>query len=159
MSIIFPTWTLSRRSPVDTGRGRGTLGTGTLFRSGTGGEGAVADGRGVAVPVEMTKVRFEELVVDALDDIPDELATAMNNVVLLVEDRNPEEPELLGLYVGIALPERDSTYGGVLPDRITIYREAVLDICDTEDDVVDEVTTTVVHEIAHHFGIDDDKLH
>ncbi|MDR7301887.1 metallopeptidase family protein [Haloactinomyces albus] len=111
------------------------------------------------MPVEMTRTRFEELVTDALDLIPEELARAMNNVVVLVEDRNPEEAALLGLYEGIALPERDSTYGGVLPDRITIYREALLDVCDSEEDVIDEVAVTVVHEIAHHFGIDDRKLH
>ncbi len=111
------------------------------------------------MPVEMTAVRFDELVASALDDVPEQLASAMSNVVVLVEDRNPDEPDLLGQYVGIALPDRDSSYGGVLPDRITIYREPLLDICDTEDDVVDEVATTVVHEIAHHFGIDDDQLH
>ena len=107
----------------------------------------------------MTRARFEELVADALDLLPAEFAAAMNNVVVLVEDRHPDDPDLLGLYEGIALTERDSTYGGVLPDRITIYREALLDMCADEDEVVDEVAVTVVHEIAHHFGIDDDKLH
>lgn len=109
--------------------------------------------------VEMTRARFEELVADALDLLPDEFARAMNNVVVLVEDRDPEEPSLLGLYEGVALTERDSTYGGMLPDRITIYREALLNVCETEDDVTDEVATTVVHEIAHHFGIEEDRLH
>jgi predicted Zn-dependent protease with MMP-like domain len=107
----------------------------------------------------MSRRRFEELVGDALDLVPDEFAAAMDNVVVLVEDRDPEQPSLLGLYHGIALTERTSTYGGVLPDRITIYREAILDICETEDDVVEEVAITVVHEIAHHFGIDDARLH
>jgi len=107
----------------------------------------------------MSRRRFEELVGDALDLVPDEFATAMDNVVVLVEDRDPEQPSLLGLYHGIALTERTSTYGGVLPDRITIYREAILDICETEEDVVEEVAITVVHEIAHHFGIDDARLH
>ncbi|OLF10426.1 metallopeptidase family protein [Actinophytocola xanthii] len=109
--------------------------------------------------VEMSRQRFEELVGDALDLIPDEFAAAMDNVVILVEDRDPEQPTLLGLYHGVALTERTSTYGGVLPDRITIYREAILDICQTEEDVVEEVAITVVHEIAHHFGIDDARLH
>jgi predicted Zn-dependent protease with MMP-like domain len=109
--------------------------------------------------VQMTRRRFEELVSDALDGVPPELAAEMDNVVVLVEDRNPDEPELLGLYQGIALTERTSSYGGVLPDRISIYREAILDICDDEDDVVHEVTVTVVHEIAHHFGIDEETLH
>jgi predicted Zn-dependent protease with MMP-like domain len=107
----------------------------------------------------MTRRRFEELVSDALDAVPAELAAEMDNVVVLVEDRNDEEPTLLGLYHGIALTERTSTYGGVLPDRISIYREAILDVCEDEDDVVHEVTVTVVHEIAHHFGIDEETLH
>ncbi|GAA2820403.1 metallopeptidase family protein [Saccharopolyspora taberi] len=111
------------------------------------------------MPVEMTRARFDELVGDALDLLPPEFASAMNNVVVLVEDRHPEEPELLGLYEGIALTERDSTYGGSLPDRITIYRDALLDMCADEEEVVDEVAVTVIHEIAHHFGIDDEKLH
>ncbi|GGP37286.1 metallopeptidase family protein [Saccharothrix coeruleofusca] len=111
------------------------------------------------MPVEMSRQRFEELVAEALDLIPPEFAAAMSNVVVLVEDRHPEEPSLLGLYTGIALTSRTSDYGGVLPDRISIYREAILDVCHDEDDVVDEVAITVVHEIAHHFGIDDDRLH
>jgi predicted Zn-dependent protease with MMP-like domain len=106
----------------------------------------------------MDPQRFEELVSDALDLIPDQLAAAMDNVVILVEDRHPDEPDLLGLYEGIALTERDSDYGGSLPDTITIYREALLDICASDDDVVEEVAVTVIHEIAHHFGIDDDRL-
>ncbi|MGW1680491.1 metallopeptidase family protein [Saccharopolyspora sp. NPDC002376] len=111
------------------------------------------------MPVEMTRARFEELVGDALDLLPAEFAAAMNNVVVLVEDENPEDPSLLGLYEGIALTERDSTYAGVMPDRITIYRDPLLDMCSDETELVDEVAITVVHEIAHHFGIDDEKLH
>jgi predicted Zn-dependent protease with MMP-like domain len=107
----------------------------------------------------MTRQRFEELVGDALDLIPAEFAAAMENVVVLVEDRDQENPTLLGLYHGVALTERTSHYGGVLPDRITIYREAILDICRDEQDVVEEVAITVVHEIAHHFGVDDARLH
>ena len=112
------------------------------------------------MPVEMTRARFEELVSDALDLVPEQFAAAMNNVVVLVEDRNEDDPTLLGLYFGIALPERDeSTYAGVLPDRISIYREPLLEMCGSEDEVVDEVAITVVHEIAHHFGVDEDTLH
>lgn len=109
--------------------------------------------------VEMSQRRFEELVGDALDLIPGEFAAAMDNVVVLVEDANPEHPSILGLYHGVALTERTSSYGGELPDRITIYRNPILSMCDDEDDVVDEVAITVVHEIAHHFGIDDGRLH
>ncbi len=107
----------------------------------------------------MTRQRFDELVADALDLIPPAFAAAMTNVVVLVEDRDRDDPALLGLYHGIALTERTSMYGGELPDRIFVYRDAILDICDDEDDVVEEVAITVVHEIAHHFGVDDDRLH
>ena len=111
------------------------------------------------VAVRMDAARFDELVSNALDLIPPDLTGALDNVVVLVADRHADDPELLGLYDGVALTERDSNYAGSLPDTITIYREALLDICDSDDDVVDEVAVTVVHEIAHHFGIDDDRLH
>ncbi|MCG7580812.1 MULTISPECIES: metallopeptidase family protein [Mycolicibacterium] len=107
----------------------------------------------------MSPQRFEELVGDALDLIPQQLAAAIDNVVILVADRNAEEPDLLGLYEGVALTERDSFYAGALPDTISIYREALLDVCDSEQQVVDEVAVTVIHEVAHHFGIDDERLH
>ena len=107
----------------------------------------------------MSSERFEELVSGALDLIPPALSRAIDNVVILVADRHPEEPELLGLYEGIALTERDSNYAGALPDTITIYAESLLEICDTEADVVEEVAITVIHEIAHYFGIDDERLH
>jgi predicted Zn-dependent protease with MMP-like domain len=106
----------------------------------------------------MTRRRFEQLVADALDTIPPELTGAMDNVVVLVADRHDSEPDLLGLYEGVALTERTSNYGGFLPDRITVYQDAILDVCDDEDAVVQEVAVTVVHEVAHHFGIDDDTL-
>ena len=109
--------------------------------------------------MDMTRRRFEELVADALDTIPPELTAAMDNVVVLVADRHDTEPDLLGIYEGVALTERSSSYGGVLPDRITIYQDAILDICEDEDDVVHEVAVTVVHEVAHHFGIDEETLH
>ena len=112
------------------------------------------------MPVEMSRERFEELVAEALDEVPAQLLGLMDNVVVLVEDDPPaNEPDLLGLYEGYALTERGWDYAGVLPDRITIYRHTTLQTCDTEEDVVDEVAVTVVHEIAHHFGIDDQRLH
>lgn len=111
------------------------------------------------MPVRMSPERFEELVGDALDLIPPGLAQAIDNVVILVADRHPEDPELLGLYDGIALTDRDTFYAGALPDTITIYRDSLLEMCDTDEDVVEEVAITVIHEIAHHFGIDDDRLH
>ena len=113
-----------------------------------------------AVPVEMSRSRVEELVGEALDEVPEELLKVMNNVVILVEDDPPPgETELLGLYEGHALTDRGWDYSGVLPDRIFIYRNPILRICDSDADVVEEVAVTVVHEIAHHFGIDDDRLH
>lgn len=108
----------------------------------------------------MSKERFEELVGDALDEVPAELLAEMRNVVILVEDLPPDGGlGLLGLYEGTDLTSRGWDYAGVLPDRITIYRLPTLAICDTEEDVIEEVAVTVVHEIAHHFGIDDARLH
>jgi predicted Zn-dependent protease with MMP-like domain len=112
------------------------------------------------MPVVMSVERFEELVSDALDTVPDGLIRLLDNVVILVADESPPgEPELLGLYEGYALTSRGSDYGGVLPDRIMIYRNPILRMCSSEADVVHEVRVTVVHEIAHHFGIDDARLH
>jgi predicted Zn-dependent protease with MMP-like domain len=111
--------------------------------------------------VKMTRAEFEEAVVDALDQIPEELARLMDNVVVLVEDDSPAgEPDLLGLYEGVALTDRGNSWGhGELPDRIFIYRNPTLAMCRSAKEVRDEVAVTVVHEIAHHFGIDDDRLH
>jgi len=109
--------------------------------------------------IAVDEERFGTLVDDALDSVPDELFRAMDNVVVLVADRHPEEPGLLGLYEGVALTERDTTYSGFLPDTITIYREALCDFCSTEAELVHEVAVTVIHEIAHHFGIDEQTLH
>jgi predicted Zn-dependent protease with MMP-like domain len=110
--------------------------------------------------VDVSPERFAELVEAAFDAIPAELTAQLDNVALFIEDAPPaEEPDLLGWYDGVALTERDTTYGGVLPDRIVIYRSSTLDVCESEADVVREVGITVAHEIAHHFGIDDDRLH
>lgn len=106
----------------------------------------------------MSQRDFEELVADALDEIPDGLAQLVDNVVVVVEDRHPTE-DLLGLYDGVPLTERDDYGGLVMPDRITIFREPICEISSTRDDVVEEVLVTVVHELAHHFGIEDDELH
>jgi predicted Zn-dependent protease with MMP-like domain len=108
--------------------------------------------------IEVSLEKFEQLVAEALDTIPPKLAHAMENVVMVVVD-DPPESGLLGLYTGIPLTERGEWYSGVLPDRIEIYRNSICEICETEDQVVEEVQITVVHEIAHHFGIDDDRLH
>lgn len=110
--------------------------------------------------LEMTREEFEELVAEALDRIPPELTRLMDNVAVFVEDEPPaEDPELLGLYEGTPLTDRGEWYAGVLPDRITIYRGPTLRMCETREDVVAETEVTVVHEVAHHFGIDDARLH
>jgi predicted Zn-dependent protease with MMP-like domain len=109
----------------------------------------------------MSRQEFEDAVADALDTVPPELARLMDNVVVLVEDDPPpDDPDLLGLYEGTPLTERDAWWAaGSLPDRITIFRRPTLAACESWQDVVDEVRVTVVHEIAHHFGIDDHRLH
>ena len=108
--------------------------------------------------IDITRAEFEDLVAEALDTIPEALTTLMDNVVVMVEDDAPE-PGLLGLYEGVPLTARGDTYAGYLPDRITVYRRPLQAISRTRDDLVKEVRVTVVHEIAHHFGIDDERLH
>ncbi len=107
----------------------------------------------------MSNERFEELVSDALDSVPDALMRLLDNVVILVADRPPNNEPILGVYEGFALTSRGTDYGGVLPDRIMIFRRPLLAMCHTEEQVVTEVRITVIHEIAHHFGIDDERLH
>ena len=116
--------------------------------------------------VDVTREEFEELVGEALDTIPDGLARLMQNVAVFVEDYSPPRPDLvgdfrdlLGLYEGIPLTQRGGTYAGILPDRIFIYRIPILRECRTKEDVVVQVRKTVIHEVAHHFGISDERLH
>ena len=107
--------------------------------------------------IQVDPERFEEMVVAALDGLPEDLGRLMRNVAVTVE-HGPGPRGLLGLYQGVPLTSRTSQYAGVLPDRITIYQQAICAICDTEPQVVEEVRRTVIHEVAHHFGIDDDRL-
>jgi predicted Zn-dependent protease with MMP-like domain len=110
--------------------------------------------------LDLATDEFDVLVAEALDTIPPQLARMVDNVVVLVEDEAPDDaPDLLGLYEGTPLPERGEWYTGVLPDTIRLFRRPILRICESMDDVVDEVQITVVHEIAHHFGITDERLH
>jgi predicted Zn-dependent protease with MMP-like domain len=108
--------------------------------------------------VDIAPEAFTELVADALDEVPPELAALMRNVAVVVDDESPPG-ELFGVYDGVPLTERGSDYGGVLPDRIMLFRQTLCEACDDEDDLREEVLITVVHEVAHHFGIDDDRLH
>jgi len=108
--------------------------------------------------VDVAAERFEQLVAEALDSIPPELGRYMDNVAVFVEEQ-PRRAGLLGHYHGVPLTRRDAGYAGmVMPDRIVIYRRPICELCRTEAEVVDQVRTTVVHEVAHHFGIDDDRL-
>ncbi|MBD7995006.1 metallopeptidase family protein [Arthrobacter sp. Sa2CUA1] len=114
----------------------------------------------------MTPDDFEAAVDDALNSIPADLAKAMNNVAVFIEDEYVPGPgedpatELLGLYDGTPLTERDSWWGaGSLPDRIVIFSGPLTRMCGTREELVDEIRITVIHEVAHHFGIDDARLH
>ena len=112
------------------------------------------------MPIDLDPDAFDEMVGRALDDIPDELARLVDNVVVLVEPEAPaDDPDLLGLYEGLALTERTQYGMGELPDRIILYREPHLAQCETLDELRDEIHTTLVHEIAHFHGIDDAQLH
>jgi predicted Zn-dependent protease with MMP-like domain len=115
--------------------------------------------------VEIDRTTFEELVAEALDAIPESLGRLMENVAVFVEDWPTREQvgskrgTLLGLYEGIDLTLRSPlSYGGVMPDRITIFRGPIAALANSEDQLVDLVTTTVIHEVAHHFGISDARL-
>jgi len=111
----------------------------------------------------MGREEFEQVVSDALDGIPDDLASLVENVVVLVEDEPPaDDPTLLGLYEGWAMTDAADGLGGFgarLPDRIFVFRRPLLEMCGSREELVDEVRVTVVHEVAHHFGLDDDRLH
>ena len=103
---------------------------------------------------------FEQLVIDELDLLPDEMIDGLDNVAFVTEDR-PEDGslDLLGLYDGVALTERGQYGFGELPDRIILYREPLLAVSESLEQLREEVHITLVHEIAHYYGIDDDQLH
>ena len=118
----------------------------------------------------MKRAAFRRLVSESLAGLPPEFQEKMNNIEIVVESRptreqdastgdDPEEGLLMGLYEGIPLTERTTAYGGVLPDRITLFQDNIEAVCETEEEMREEIRKTVLHEIAHHFGIDDDRLH
>jgi predicted Zn-dependent protease with MMP-like domain len=108
--------------------------------------------------IDVDEVTFGRLVEDALDSLPTELGQVMRNVAVVVADEG-NSPNLLGLYQGVPLTRRSAaSYGGVLPDRITIYRLPICRRCASEDEVAARVRTVVIHEIGHHFGIGDKRL-
>ena len=108
--------------------------------------------------VDVSPERFAELVAEALDGIPEELGRLMDNVNVFVDDHSPPG-RLFGLYQGVPLTRREAYGGMVMPDRITIYRRTICSACRNEDEVRHQVGVTVVHEVAHHFGIGDQRLH
>ena len=107
--------------------------------------------------IDVGPEQFEDMVTAALDSLPEDLGRPMRNVAVTVQ-HDPGPPGLLGLYEGIPLTSRTTQYAGVLPDRITIYRQAICAICQTEAEVVEQVRRTVIHEVGHHFGIGDERL-
>ena len=122
----------------------------------------------LAMPIDIKRREFQELVREALSDLPDEFAAAMKNIAVVVEEEpsaeeleslglDPEQDDLFGLYQGVPLPERGPD-APVLPDRIAIYRLPITWACDTREQVVEEVRTTVIHELGHYFGLDEDEL-
>ena len=128
------------------------------------GSGAAAAGRltvivhGRGRMLDLDLGAFEALVTEVLDALPDEMVDGLDNVVFLVEDEHPEE-DLLGIYEGVAITDRGQYGFGELPDRIMVYRLPHLETADTLEELRAEVRTTVVHEIAHFYGIDDEQLH
>ncbi|MFT5530272.1 MAG: putative Zn-dependent protease with MMP-like domain [Candidatus Poriferisodalaceae bacterium] len=118
--------------------------------------GPAADGT-VGVMVEVSREQFEEMVGDAFDELPDEAINSLGNVAVLIED-DPPEPGLLGLYDGVPMTERGDALPE-LPDRIFIFRSSICEMCADAEEVAAEVRITVFHEVAHHLGIDDDRLH
>jgi len=107
-----------------------------------------------------SRARFDDLVDEAVAGLPDWILDRLDNVVVIVEEEPPaDEPDLLGLYEGIPLTERGADYFGVLPDRIRLFRSTIEDEAEDDEDLVDVVQDTVVHEVAHFFGISDERLH
>lgn len=107
----------------------------------------------------VSEERFDEMVNDALDKLPEEFVQRMRNLAILVEDFNAENPHLLGLYVGVALPDRTFDHTGFLPDTIFIYRGALQEWCNTEEELAHQVEVTVFHELGHYFGLEEHELH
>ncbi len=120
--------------------------------------------------LRLSRSQFERAVEEAMDLVPEELAGLIENVAVVVEEEpsdeeiadaglDPEEETLFGVYQGVALPERGAgSYGGVLPDRIVIYRQPLLEACRSRRELLREIRDTVVHEVGHYFGLDEEDL-
>jgi predicted Zn-dependent protease with MMP-like domain len=108
--------------------------------------------------VDLEADAFEALAVEALDEIPEPFSSMLSNVQVVIEEEPPDGADILGLYEGIPQTERDANYTFVMPDKITLFRGPLLRMCSDEDDLYDEIAVTIVHEVAHHFGISDERL-
>ena len=119
--------------------------------------------------LRMSVEQFEDVVAEALGEIPADLADRIENVTVMIEDEpqrellvdlgmDPDEDQLFGLYEGVALPERGANYAGALPDRILIYRLPLLEACKTRRELRDEIRLTVIHELGHYFGLQEEEL-
>jgi len=114
----------------------------------------------MSAPSPLSESEFDDAVADALELIPAPLLALLDNVVFLVIEEPPaDEPELLGVYDGIPLTERDGSWGGDLPDRITLFRGPLSRMCSSHEELVEEISVTVLHEVAHYFGIDEERVH
>lgn len=107
----------------------------------------------------MSQQRFEDLVADALDELPAPIVRMLDNVVITVDDASPADGHLLGLYHGIALTERTHDYTFAMPDEVTLYRRPLMAMCADEAELARQIAVTIVHELGHHVGIDDARLH
>jgi predicted Zn-dependent protease with MMP-like domain len=103
------------------------------------------------------RVTFEEHVRAALDELPPNIASALRNVAVVIEDENPDDPDLLGLYHGVPLPERGDM-SGTLPDKISIYRIPLEESFPDPEELREEIRITVLHELGHYFGLDEDRI-
>lgn len=109
---------------------------------------------------EISDEEFDDAVSDALDAVPAGISTYMDNVALFIsDDPPPEEPHILGVYNGTPLTERGSDWGFVLPDTIELFKNNLIAFANGPDDLREQIAITIVHEIAHHYGIEDDELH
>jgi predicted Zn-dependent protease with MMP-like domain len=119
--------------------------------------------------MRMNREEFERVVSRALDGLPDEIASRLENIAIVVEDEptqqdlvdvglDPETDTLFGIYHGLALPDRGGSYGNVLPDRIVIYRRPLLAVCQDRNELIRQIQDTVVHEVGHYFGLAEDDL-
>lgn len=110
--------------------------------------------------LDLSPDEFEKIVIDELDELPDEMVDGLENLVFVTEDRPADGSlDLLGIYEGVALTDRGQYGFGELPDRIVLYREPLLAVAESLDELRDEIHVTLVHEIAHFYGIDDEQLH